>query len=44
MEGASLLDLQENAGQKRHYQLMLQQLEQKLSSKNDWYKFFEQNL
>ena len=31
-------------GERRTYQMMVEQIESKLSSKSDWYQFLEQHL
>ena len=42
MFGSSLNEVQEQTGEKRTHQMMLEQISTKLSSKDDWYKFLEQ--
>ena len=37
-------EAQAQIGQRRTHQMMVEQIAGKLSSKDDWYKFFEQNL
>ena len=44
MEGSSLSDVQPQIGERRTHQMMVEDISSKLSSKDDWVKFFEQNL
>ena len=41
MEGSSLMDIQAQIGQKKTHQMMVEEISSKLSSKTDWYQFFE---
>ena len=44
MEGSSLTDVQPQIGERRTHQMMMEDISSKLSSKQDWYKYFQQNL
>ena len=44
MDGSSIVDIENQIGEKRTHQMMMEDISSKLSSKSDWYKFFEQNL
>ena len=44
MEGSSLSDVQPPIGERRTHQMMVEDISSKLSSKDDWVKFFAQNL
>ena len=41
---SSLQDIKDQIGQRRTYEMRESEIEGKLSSKRDWYKFFELNL
>ena len=44
MEGSSIVEIQDQIGQRRTHQMMVEDISSKLSSKTDWYKFMQQNL
>lgn len=44
MDGAGHIEIQQQIGQRRTHQMMVEEINQKLSSKQDWYKYFQQNL
>ena len=44
MEGSSISDVQPQIGEKRTHQMMMEDIQSKLSSKDDWVKFFSENL
>ena len=44
MSELDLNAVQNQIGQPRTHQMMVEQIAAKLSSKDDWYKYFEQNL
>ena len=44
MDGADQIDVQNQIGQMRTHQMMIEDISSKLQSKTDWYKYLEQNL
>ena len=44
MEGSSIVDIENQIGERRTHQMMVEDISSKLSSKTDWYKYLEQNL
>ena len=41
---SSLMDNREEEGQRRTYQMMVEEINSKLSSKTDWYQYLEEHL
>ena len=44
MDESSLINSNIQIGERRTHQMMVEDIASKLSSKSDWYKFFQQNL
>ena len=44
MEGTGHIEIQQQIGQPRTHQMRFEDICAKLSSKNDWIKFFKENL
>ena len=44
MSDTDMAQAQEQIGEKRTHQMRMEDINSKLSSKDDWYKFLEQNL
>ena len=38
------MEVQAQIGQRRTHQMMVEEISSKLSSKDDWYTYFQQNL
>jgi|AACY02.9.fsa_nt_gi hypothetical protein len=41
MENEPQIGINDNIGERRTHQMMIEDISSKLSSKNDWYKFLE---